>query len=325
MRHLKRLLFGIILSSSFSSACAGESDSSQSCQNGDYCLSQAKQDVFDQIVNTLVPTLIVLLFDTREPGGKKTEDNEELSKFDNITPVKIKRAFDDLLCLISLFVLPSIVFFKDHKQFATPLWISILSCILTGFAFIIFITTHILFRMKNRVLAFYVFILSALVFDLSHVIFDICFIFNTKNLPPSNFTEFFIYSHAVTGILSAIFLLFFLGGHIYTGFLSGENIIFQKIEKTFRKRIITITFIWTPIVQMLNMSLLSGNDYYWTKSILAVNLIYLSRVIDYTRVENIDVTDNKINDVKFEYHTFTKEFSMLYGLFSTREQEIFKE
>ena len=32
---------------------------------------------------------------------------------------------------------------------------------------------------------------------------------------------------------------------------------------------------------MLNMALLSGNDYYWTKLILALNLIYLSRVIYY--------------------------------------------
>ncbi|RGB40850.1 hypothetical protein C1646_686868 [Rhizophagus diaphanus] len=45
MRHLKRLLLGIILLSSFSLAFADEYD--------------PRQDVFDQVINALVPILIV--------------------------------------------------------------------------------------------------------------------------------------------------------------------------------------------------------------------------------------------------------------------------
>ncbi|RHZ45135.1 hypothetical protein Glove_689g17 [Diversispora epigaea] len=34
---------------------------------------------------------------------------------------------------------------------------------------------------------------------------------------------------------------------------------------------------------MLNIALLSGNDYYWTKLIIALNLIYISRFLSYLK------------------------------------------
>lgn len=52
MLHLKSLLFGIILLSCLGSAFADEYD--------------PKQDVFDQVIYALVPTLIVYLFKSEE-------------------------------------------------------------------------------------------------------------------------------------------------------------------------------------------------------------------------------------------------------------------
>ena len=59
----------------------------------------------------------------------------------------------------------------------------------------------------------------------------------------------------------------------------------NELEFKALQYIVLVPFIWTPIIQMLNLSLLSGNDYYWTKSILALNLIYFSRVINYIEKE----------------------------------------
>uniref|UniRef100_U9SKN5 Uncharacterized protein n=1 Tax=Rhizophagus irregularis (strain DAOM 181602 / DAOM 197198 / MUCL 43194) TaxID=747089 RepID=U9SKN5_RHIID len=106
MLHLKCLLFGIILLSSFGSAFAEDYD--------------PKQDVFDLIISTLVPTLIIFLYDTKETKDeKKSEANREseseleannksrqklpiLNKIrQGLSHVKIKRAFDDFLFLLS--------------------------------------------------------------------------------------------------------------------------------------------------------------------------------------------------------------------------------
>ena len=64
MHHSKRLFFGIILLSSFGSAFADEYD--------------PKQDVFDQVINALVPTLIVFLFDTKEREKVKEPKERDL-------------------------------------------------------------------------------------------------------------------------------------------------------------------------------------------------------------------------------------------------------
>ncbi|GBB83402.1 hypothetical protein RclHR1_10120002 [Rhizophagus clarus] len=338
MHHLKNILFGIILLSSFGSAFADEYD--------------PNQDVFDQIINALVPTLIVFLFDTKEPEDKKKqEDNKESEeqeklnvirinlrnskdldeeetensdkttshkssifeivkrvsvKIKGISPIKIRRVFDDFLFLLSLFVLPTTVFFKNHQRFAIPFWIPVLFCITTVFVFIILITNQILFHLLHRKnnLVFYVFVFSALAIDFSHVVSDICFVFYTRSIPTSSFTDVFIYSHAVTGIASGIFLPFFVLGVFI------HNKVYCKMEVTLRELLIEITFIWTPVVQMLNMSLLSGNDYYWTKSILAINLIYLSRVINYIRVKRLVY----IRDIE--------NFGMVYSIFSLRRQKM---
>ncbi|POG75967.1 hypothetical protein GLOIN_2v1769581 [Rhizophagus irregularis DAOM 181602=DAOM 197198] len=178
MRHLKRLLFGIILLSSFDSAFADEYDPSQ--------------DIFDQLINVIAPLLIIFLFDTEEvkkpPEDKKkpvdnresearnsenldvetaerpkstlkssskraSEDNRAEEK-ENIggTPINSrgdlgekteerpkstlkqspKRVFDDFLYILSSFVLPTIVFYINHEEFATPIWIPILSVAITG-------------------------------------------------------------------------------------------------------------------------------------------------------------------------------------------------
>ena len=68
----------------------------------------------------------------------------------------------------------------------------------------------------------------------------------------------------------------------------------EKAIPNFGRYLITITFLWTPIIQMLNMALLSGNDYYWTKLILALNLVYLSRVLYYA-IEKNSVIQKKPN------------------------------
>ncbi|GES98047.1 hypothetical protein GLOIN_2v1471985 [Rhizophagus clarus] len=69
MCNLKRLLFGIILLSSFGSAFADEYD--------------PKSDVFEQIINALVPILIVLLFRGSEEISDDVEDkvNKEFDEY----------------------------------------------------------------------------------------------------------------------------------------------------------------------------------------------------------------------------------------------------
>lgn len=93
-------------------------------------------------------------------------------------------------------------------------------------------------------------------------------------MPESKFMDVFIYLHAVTIILGSIYLLFWIASFTLLNckdYSFPNNII--TMEKYYRAIIIKLTCIWSSIVRMLNMSLQSGNDYYWTKSILAINLI----------------------------------------------------
>ncbi|CAB5217521.1 hypothetical protein RhiirA5_409866 [Rhizophagus irregularis] len=74
MRHLQHLLFGIILLSSFGSAFADDYD--------------PRQDVFDQVINALVPTLIVFL-NFKEADEKKllssiNEESEDVIKQEDV-------------------------------------------------------------------------------------------------------------------------------------------------------------------------------------------------------------------------------------------------
>jgi len=205
------------------------------------------------------------------------------------------------------------VFYKNHEKFATSFWIPTLFGVTAGFIFILLITIYMsaTFGYKNEYVE-YIIIVSPLVIDLCHVISDICFIFYTKSIPESNFTDIFIYLHAVTGVLGMFVLLFYIGLFIKYmvsgGFRSREKkAIFYRIERIIRQFTITITFIWTPIVQMLNMSLFSGNDYYWTKSILALNMIYFSRVINYVGKEvknksKVENEDNKFGLLSIVFH-----------------------
>ncbi|PKK63308.1 hypothetical protein RhiirC2_717070 [Rhizophagus irregularis] len=343
MRHLQHLLFGIILLSSFGSAFADDYD--------------PRQDVFDQVINALVPTLIVFLnfkeadekkllssineesedvikqedVEIQQNGAEESEDvrkqgdveiqqngakkrgwkKQLKSKFNKIRkklpPVKIKRAFDDFLFLLSLFVLPSVVFHKNHEKFATPLWISILSGVATAIVFIMIMINYICWHIDNGELEEFNLInfiyITPYIINLCHIFSDICFLFYTRSIPTDNFTDAFIYIHAITGVLGAIFLLcaiitlFIDSLHDYGYRLPSKikdflnNVVVDVIGVHFGKFLITITFLWTPIVQMLNMALLSGNDYYWTKLILALNLIYISRVLYYTvekKFSNLD-------------------------------------
>ncbi|RGB31905.1 hypothetical protein C1646_670552 [Rhizophagus diaphanus] len=304
MLHLKRLLFGIILLSSFGSAFAEEYD--------------PNKDVFDQIINMLVPTLIVFLIDTKEKsedsrgidlGNSEELGKEQISVFiiirQEISQVKIRRAFDDFLFLLSLFILPCIVFYKNHKEFAIPIWIPMLFGAMAGFVFFVLINYYIISYSDSVIIDRRIVLgFLGLFIDLGHIISDICFIFYTKSIPESNFTNVFIYSHAVTGILGSVLLFYYICevGLIYSRNYEGVS-TFEKSGPFLRKLTITVTCLWTPIVQMLNMSLLSGNDYYWTKSILALNLIYLSRVINYAE-KNVKIS-------KYE----KVPFGMLYIIF----------
>jgi hypothetical protein len=259
MRHLQHLLFGIILLSSFGLAFADDYD--------------PRQDVFDQVINALVPTLIVFLnfketdekklinaeesedvrkqgdVEIQQNGAKKRGWKKQLkSKFNKIRkellPVKIKRAFDDFLFLLSLFVLPSIVFHKNHEKFATPLWISILSGVAAAIVFIMIIINYIVWHIDNRILEVVNYIISPPVINLCHIFSDICFLFYTRSIPTDNFTDAFIYIHAVTGVLGAIFLFC----AIISIFLSLLNAygyrLPSKINHFLSKYRITLTFIY---------------------------------------------------------------------------------
>lgn len=204
------LLFGFILLSFFGSAFAAEYD--------------PRQDVFDQVMNVLVPTLIVYLFKSEEKDLNVSNSNsanvknerdveEQVDKVNQESiplhkNIKIRRAFDDFLFLLSLFVLPSIVFHKNHAA----LWISILFGVTAGVVLIMIIYNYIYFHIKNDVFFVYNHVIPPII-DLCHIFSDICFLFYTRSIPVDNFgnsKDVFIYLHAVSGFLGGIFLFYFI-------------------------------------------------------------------------------------------------------------------
>ncbi|CAB5351909.1 unnamed protein product [Rhizophagus irregularis] len=198
MRHLQHLLFGIILLSSFGSAFADDYD--------------PRQDVFDQVINALVPTLIVFL-NFKEADEKKllssiNEESEDVIKQED---VEIQQngaeESEDVRKQGDVEIQQNGAKKRGWKK-----------------------------QLKNSL------------HDYGYRL-------------PSKIKDFL------------------------------NNVVVDVIGVHFGKFLITITFLWTPIVQMLNMALLSGNDYYWTKLILALNLIYISRVLYYTvekKFSNLD-------------------------------------
>ncbi|GBC09876.1 hypothetical protein RclHR1_09190002 [Rhizophagus clarus] len=334
MRHLKLLLLGIILLSSFSSAFADDG----------YDFSQAKQDVFDQIISVLVPLIIVFLFKESEEDFKKkkkdlekrieclekrmkaleekfpeiredTETNDQgenvnilVQVFNKLKSNKIRRTFDDFLFLLSLFVLPTIVFHKHHE---TPLWISIVSGVIACVTFIMIIINYIGYYIRGKIeLNYWSYIYITIMMSLCHIFSDICFLFYTQSISVGENKDIFIGVHAVSGILGSIgFLGAILG--ILTEIYSDKSPFVEKLHSAAvgddighlfnnvcNYIFITIFSIWTPIIQMLNMALLSGNDYYLTKLILALNLIYLSRVLYYA-VKEFDKSENSEKNETF--------------------------
>jgi hypothetical protein len=202
MHHLKHHLFGIILLSSFRSAFADEYD--------------PKPDIFDQTMNTLVPLLIVFLFKGSEekqndPVNQGRITQRERKIFDRIRQkisfVKIRRIFDDFLFLLTLFILPCIVFHKSHERFATPIWISILSGTTAGIVFITIIFNYC-FHKKDLFIIRLFFCASPFTINICHISSDICFLFYTRSISVSEFRDVFIYLHSVTGIIGATFLIF---------------------------------------------------------------------------------------------------------------------
>ncbi|CAB5390116.1 unnamed protein product [Rhizophagus irregularis] len=166
-----------------------------------------RQDVFDQVINALVPILIVFLFGTKgsedkEEPERSTEANSINSKgsdeekaelkltvkqtFKIVTSkLTFKGVFEDLLYLSSLYILPSIVFYKNHEKFAIPLWIPILSVVTTGVVIIL-----VVLSLYNFLAASSYSMLKEFIFDfLVHIfaiINEICFIFYTNNTPANN-------------------------------------------------------------------------------------------------------------------------------------------
>src|SRR5205823_1298364 len=115
-----------------------------------------------------------------------------------------------------IYILPTIVFFKNKEMFEIPLWIPILYAITSGIVFIIIIISHIRIYFEssgNRIHILDAFFGISLIFGLpvSHMISDLCFLFYTRTLLENTFTEVFIYLHAVSGILTALLLFFTLG------------------------------------------------------------------------------------------------------------------
>jgi hypothetical protein len=396
MRHLKRLLFGIILFSSFGSAFADEYD--------------PIPDIFDQIVNVIVPLLIVFLFDTKEDDKKKSEDNRESEEKEKIgvTPVNsrnleetaerskstskpssirafedhresdekekigvtpinsrnlkdpneetaerskstskpssirasennreldekekirvtpinsrnlkdsdeetaerskstlklsLKRAFDDFIYILSLFVLPLIIFYINHEKFASPLWIPIFSGAATGVIVISIVCIYVF--PKSPKIAF----VLADIFSLIH---EICFIFYTRYNPVNNLylKNAFVCLHIVNMIIGATDLLY-----IYYNMIKGVLHINNRFVRFCNK----LYLIVTPIIQMLNIALLSGNGYYLTKLVLAINIIFLSRIADYAR-EKPDLNKHVNEKIGFLYgiviSAFGKNFEFVFN------------
>ncbi|CAB4404310.1 unnamed protein product [Rhizophagus irregularis] len=82
--------------------------------------------------------------------------------------VKIRRAFDDFLFLLSLFILPSIVF---HENNEIPPWISIFSWVTAGVVFITIIINYIFWHINFEIM------LEPIYFLFFLAIIDLCNLF----------------------------------------------------------------------------------------------------------------------------------------------------
>src|SRR5438105_12958268 len=82
-----------------------------------------KPDVFDQLINTLVPMVIIALLEINPESHIKSESDANpesdikpelvimASKSDNSYWLKCKHVFDDILLLLSIYILLTILFF----------------------------------------------------------------------------------------------------------------------------------------------------------------------------------------------------------------------
>ncbi|CAG8733004.1 28055_t:CDS:1, partial [Dentiscutata erythropus] len=299
------------------------------------------QDVFDSVISTLVPTLIVYMFDkdvigirklkeanssdskTKAEAGysdsetKAEEGSSDLETKDEniIRKIKRKHVLDDFIFLLSLFVLPSVVFYKNKDKFPIPLWISIFLGMVSILVFVLMMLNYFvkLNNLRGYGLKIYIIPLSI---EFCHVLSDVSFIFYSKSVFTGVYLNIFVYLHAVTGVICLVAII------IYISFFTRVNSLVERIccicciccihlnaeilfrmEKVMRIVGITITFIWTPIIQMFNLSLFSGNDYYWTRSILALNLLYFTRVINYAINDEV-VDSSELNNEELNYITF---------------------
>lgn len=98
-----------------------------------------------------------------------------------------------------------------------------------------YICSYIVYRSR---LEDHIFFPSSLVIDLCHIFSDICFLYYTRSIPTSNFTDVFIYIHAVTGILGAIYFVCFI---IF--YISADDFCCEPIKIISSRYFITITFI----------------------------------------------------------------------------------
>ncbi|PKY52046.1 hypothetical protein RhiirA4_469429 [Rhizophagus irregularis] len=238
MRHLQHLLFGIILLSSFGSAFADDYD--------------PRQDVFDQVINALVPTLIVFL-NFKETDEKKLINEEESEDVIKQGDVEIQQngaeESEDVIKQGDVEIQQNGAEESEDVRKQGDVEIQQNGAKKRGWKQ----------QLKSK--------------------------FNKirKELPPVKIKRAF---DDFLFLLSLFVLPSLLNDNGYRlpekikDFLN--EVVLEIIGAHFGKFLITITFLWTPIVQMLNMALLSGNDYYWTKLILALNLIYISRVLYYT-------------------------------------------
>ncbi|CAB5355240.1 unnamed protein product [Rhizophagus irregularis] len=241
MRHLKRLLFGIILLSSFDSAFADEYDPSQ--------------DIFDQLINVIAPLLIIFLFDTEEvkklpEDKKKPEDNRE-SEARNSENLDVETAERPKSTLKSSSKRASEDNRAEEKENigGTPI--------------------------NSRG-------------DLGE---------KTEERPKST------YLHVALLIFGTIILLY-----VY------YKLIKEKAVPNDRFIIICnrLYLLTNPVIQMLNMALLSGNGYYLTKLILAINITFLSRIVDYAR-EKPDLNNHLDEQIGYLYGTVISAFGQNVG------------
>ncbi|CAG8659089.1 8830_t:CDS:2 [Acaulospora morrowiae] len=164
---------------------------------------------------------------------------------------------------------------KSRETQNTPMWVIILYGI-SAFIVVIIIVRIRFIKDGQEAIIYFMIVLGV------HVVSDLCFLFYSRAID-TNESNIFVYLHAVSGIITGSGLL---------------------IEEMYEGLAVSFLMLYIPFIQMLNMALLSDNNYYLKKLIFASNLIYISRILNYLK-----------DALSYYYNMMDRDYKSLIGIF----------